>query len=386
MQEIKDRIIGALRREGLDALVTFGADNFAYVTGIVLPFPQSFPERNAVAIVARDGSRSIVCPLEWRQVVEDQGWDGGLEAYDENDGLPPWSALDALGRALVSLGLGKGTVGLDRQRTTARVAQALAERWSGLAWQSGDDLLRELRQRKSAAEVARIEQAAREADLGIIGALNHMEGSLDGGGYTLSEFSERTRVHAYEEGSTGVGHVAAFTSATGSSAFAPQGPDKFVAGDLARVDITSHSFGYWANLSRMFVLGDPTAAQLAAHGLNLELKALACDMLRPGRRCDDIFREVAARAERARAGLRTELGIGHGVGVSEREGPYLQAGDSTALESGMVVALEVNTDGPRGEIIRSKDIYEIRSDGPRLLSWYRNWDRLYHVFGYRSAH
>jgi Xaa-Pro aminopeptidase len=136
----------------------------------------------------------------------------------------------------------------------------------------------------------------------------------------------------------------------------------------------------------MFVLGDPTEAQLAAYRLNMELKAATCESLKPGRRCDDIFREITARADRSRVALRGELGIGHGVGVSEREGPYLQAGDSTALESGMVVAVEVNTDGPRGEVIRSKDIYEIRSDGPRLLSWYRNWDRLYHVFGYRSAH
>jgi len=52
----------------------------------------------------------------------------------------------------------------------------------------------------------------------------------------------------------------------------------------------------------------------------------------------------------------------------------------------MVLVLDIYTYGPRRELIHSKDTYEIVEDGCRLMSWYRNWDRLYAVTGFRASH
>ena len=52
----------------------------------------------------------------------------------------------------------------------------------------------------------------------------------------------------------------------------------------------------------------------------------------------------------------------------------------------MVVALDIYTRGPAEELIHDKDVYAITADGHRLLSWYRNWDRLYAVTGFRATH
>jgi len=52
----------------------------------------------------------------------------------------------------------------------------------------------------------------------------------------------------------------------------------------------------------------------------------------------------------------------------------------------MVIALDVATLGPEGELLRSIDIYAVEKDGPRLLSWHRNWDMPYMITGFRSAH
>lgn len=48
--------------------------------------------------------------------------------------------------------------------------------------------------------------------------------------------------------------------------------------------------------------------------------------------------------------------------------------------------LDVATLGPEGELLRSIDIYAVEKDGPRLLSWHRNWDMPYMITGFRSAH
>ena len=50
----------------------------------------------------------------------------------------------------------------------------------------------------------------------------------------------------------------------------------------------------------------------------------------------------------------------------------------------MVIALDIYTYGPRQELVHSKDIYAITEEGNRKLSWYKTWDKLYHVYGYQG--
>ncbi len=68
-------------------------------------------------------------------------------------------------------------------------------------------MLRGLRLVKLPEEIDRIEMACRQVDTGIIGAINHMEGAHSGsayrkGFYTVPEFIERVRIHAYEGGTS----------------------------------------------------------------------------------------------------------------------------------------------------------------------------------------
>ena len=79
-------------------------------------------------------------------------------------------------------------------------------------------------------------------------------------------------------------------------------------------------------------------------------------------------------------------GAGHGLGASEIEAPFITADDQTVLQEGMVIALDIVTSGPLGELYQSKDAYEITTEGCRLLSWYKNWDELYTIRGFRSTH
>jgi Xaa-Pro aminopeptidase len=119
---------------------------------------------------------------------------------------------------------------------------------------------------------------------------------------------------------------------------------------------------------------------------NLTLKKEALGALTPGARCSDVYERVKALAEERGIHLWGELGVGHGVGASHHEPPYLTPGDATELEAGMVVAIDVVTFGPGRELIHSKDIYVVEEGGPRLLSWYRDWDRFYEVTGFRATH
>ncbi|MBM3301148.1 MAG: M24 family metallopeptidase, partial [Deltaproteobacteria bacterium] len=116
------------------------------------------------------------------------------------------------------------------------------------------------------------------------------------------------------------------------------------------------------------------------------LKAAAERNLKPDVHCNEVFEEVVKTAGKEGIRFWQEVGIGHGVGVSDREAPYLNRYDKTLLKPGMVLVLDIYTYGPRRELIHSKDTYEIVEDGCRRLSWYRSWDGLYAVTGLRGTH
>ena len=190
----------------------------------------------------------------------------------------------------------------------------------------------ELRSIKTAAEIALIERAVRQSDIGILFALQHMEGSQADSGYTLAEFSERIRVHVYESGGSGVGHMAVL-----------QGEDtrlryvlprrSFVSGNLIRMEVTNHLQGYWSNMCRMGVIGSPSQRQTVSYQKNLVLKNAALDMLKPGTKCSAVYATVLATARNERIEFWAKSGAGYGIGCEEREAPYLCPTEDTLLQA-----------------------------------------------------
>ncbi len=385
IDELKTKIRQAIEKKDCDAIVAVGVDNATYLSGCVFPFADNYPDRKVVLVQTKEGNASVICPFDWAQAIRDQGWEESLVTYDENAGMPPTAVVKALAAVLSGQGIARGKVGLDTSRASKRFMDELLNSLPGVDWVSCDQMFRDLRIIKTKVEVDLLERAAKQSDKGIIGALNHLEGAVDVPGYTISEFSERVRVHLIEFESSGIGHLAVLQGTDMRQYYASQ-RGTFSQGSLVRIDVTNHYLGYWSNTGRMAIIGRPTVGQAKAYEDNLVLKAVAQKALKPGGRCNHVFHEVEKTAEGTGIRYWHDVGVGHGVGVSHREAPYLHRYDTTLLEPGMVLVLDIYTYGPLGELIHSKDTYEIVEGGFRLISWYKNWDRLYAVTGFRAAH
>ena len=389
MGELSAKLTQGIQARGYDVIVAVGPDNFTYVTGAVAPFGMKYPDRLAIVVRPRQGPGVAICPVEWAEAIKSQGWTESVMTYDENESMPPRPAVTLLASALGELGVRSGRIGLDMARASRRFVELLSQLLPGADLVACDDLLRELRLIKTQAERELLAIAAQQAERGIVGALNHIEGAFDapgGIGYTVGECSQRIRVHISDLGASHVGHLATMRGPYAHLVYAPQrGDDRLLKGDLVRMDVTYHCRGYWANAGRMVVIGEPTQEQRKSYEENLALKAAGEKMLKPGMPCSDVFRKVQARAAQDEINLWAEPGIGHGIGVSCEEGPHLNPYDHTVLAPGMVLALDIYTLSPRGELIHSKDTYEIVEDGHNLLSWYRKWNRLYAVTGVQAV-
>jgi Xaa-Pro aminopeptidase len=385
MDQLKQKIETAVAECDYDAVLACGVDNFNYLTRTVLPFAENYPSRKAAALLPKEGRIVAILPQDWSQAVKDQGWEGEILVYDENQGYETDAFVNAVEELIVSMGLNGKKIGIDATRVSKGLMDLISGKLSNVGWESADKMLSDLRVIKTMGEIEFIERACKQADRGIVYALMHLEGVVENPGYTLAEITERIRVHVNENGASGVGLLNSAFGSEGQIYYTPQ-KGYVKQGELFRMDVSAHYMGYWTNIGRMGVTGQPSPGQENAYKENIQLKKAALEMLKPGVACNEVYAHVSRTADRQAIAFWKEPGIGHGVGASHHEAPYLNLSYSAELKEGMVIALDIYTYGPRHELIHSKDIYALTEEGSRKLSWYKPWDKLYHVYGFRATH
>jgi len=367
------------------AVLLSDPDSVRYAAGIELPFAGHFPEKPVGCLLTRDWNNLLICPYDWSRAAVDQGWEGRVAAYPDTHADPFSFIADTVGAHLGENGLETQEAGIEEEYLPAALFGSLKNACPKLKLTPVDGELGRLRRIKAESEVELLRTAAEQLEFGLIGAIQHLEGSLEENGYTLPEFCERIRVHVYETGGT-AGGLAAAASGDGSAVWYHLPRGKFIPGELVRVEASSRYFGYWACTSRMMSIGETTDLQKRAYAENLLLKQRALELLNPGVKASTIFTAVAEIAASEGINFRGEFGIGGGIGTSETESPSLDPSDGTPLEEGMCISLAVYTEGPRKELVCVKDTYLITADGPHCISSYHNWDGVYAVTGFRSAH
>ena len=370
--------------EGTGVLLTC-SDSITYVTGIEFPFPGSFPERPIACLILDSERAAMICPFEWGDAVHAQGWSGKLIIYGDGERDPMRVVADAIGEYCSSAELSVNTLSYEAESITYELFSHLQAICPEIQWTAADKKIRSLRMIKNESQIALLRTAAEQLEFGLIGAVQHLEGSLEENGYTLSEFCERIRVHVYEAGGTASG-LSAVAAGTGLQQWYGKPAGKFTAGELVRLEATSRYCGYWANTARMMVIGEAHHLQKRAYQENLLLKQTAVSMLNPGVKSATIHKELLELAAEKGINYCSDFGAGHGLGTSEREAPFLDGYDQTVLAAGMCIVVAVYTEGPQKELVCSKDTYYLSEKGPVCLSSYHNWDGLYEVTGFRSAH
>ena len=385
----KNRVESLLSENGeFDAFITKSPADIAYLIGITFPYPSQSVFSAALVASRNNDVYTLILPVEWECVLRCFTWKGQKKVYSINEGSPDQAFRKALKSVIDEMGIAEKKVAIDYSSWTIGEIRFLGENFPGMCIANLDPTLRSIREIKSPEEIANIQMAAHIADRGMIGALNHVEGTVGTVNYTLAEFLERVRVHAIEFGANAIGHLNIAQGRSGQSWITPLYDDlRFVKQDeVIRVDYTVAYEGCWTCCSRMFYTGKPDQKTKEAYADNMLLKDFAVSILKPGIRVTEFCEAVRLKAEDEDVELLFDEGLGHGVGMSEFEMPVLTADNDEVLRKGMVIALDIKTIGSKGEIIHSVDIYELTDNGNRKLSDFRDWNTMYLIDGIRSTH
>ena len=343
---------GAAEAELGALLITPGAD-LRYLTGYdAMPL-----ERLTCLVVPAGGDPVLVVP-QLEQPAAEASPAGGLgldiRAWGETE--DPYALVAAVVPAARAIGLDNHMWAEKVLRFRAALPVA-DQRLAG-------DILRELRMRKSAEEIAELRKAA--------DAIDRVHAKVAGWlrpGRTEREVGKDIADAIMAAGHVRVDFVIVASGPNGASPHHDTSDRVIGPGDPVVVDIggTTES-GYCSDETRTYVVGEPPADFRAYYEVLLAAQIAACDAVRPGASCQSV--DSAARDVIA-AGGYGDLFVhrtGHGIGLETHEDPYIVAGNDLALEPGMTFSVEPGIYLPGRHGARIEDIVACTESGVDRLN------------------
>lgn len=144
----------------------------------------------------------------------------------------------------------------------------------------------------------------------------------------------------------------------------------FQKGDLMLTFAGAPVWGYNSELERNFFLGTPPDEQRRYFDHSVALQQTAFEALKPGIPCAEVDRAVRAYYEKHDLMQYWQHHVGHAIGLRGHEGPFLDIGDKTILQPGMVFTIEPGIYVPGVGGFRQSDTVVITEDGIDILTYY----------------
>jgi Xaa-Pro aminopeptidase len=145
---------------------------------------------------------------------------------------------------------------------------------------------------------------------------------------------------------------------------------EFQAGDVLVTETSAPIWGYNAELERALIIGEPTDEMRRLFDYAVGAREAAFEAIRPGRTCADVDGAVMRYFEEHDLLRYWRQHTGHGIGLRNHEAPFLDIGDSTTLEPGMVFTIEPGLYEPTIGGFRHSDTVVVTEDGMDVLTHY----------------
>jgi Xaa-Pro aminopeptidase len=364
-----ERARSALVESPLDALLLWKDENVRFLSGLR---PQIIQGKSALlngCLLTAEGALVLFCSGgEVDRVRSVMPWVERVETVPimEARGLIARTVEEVIAPVLKEHGLSEGVIGLDELAYSQVLELSRALPRAELA--DGDVVMQSVRLVKSDAELAVMQEACAIAEAVTESAIEAVKPGVRE--YDVVAEAMHTLYRLGGE----MAHLATPFVASGEHMSPPNrfASDKLIReGDLVFIDIGAMWCGYYADMGRTVVCGEPSARQRQIFTAVRHALAAATEAMRPGNTNDDVA--AAARAEGERRGLGgsfLSLFIGHGIGMGANEPPYvgeaLPGADTVELRPGITLAIEPLIwvpDVPGGGGVRLEDTIVVAEDG-----------------------
>lgn len=360
--------VAAMAAGDLDAMVAISPENFAYVTGFVVPSQPVLRWRHAAVVTTRDGKTALLSVDMEATTVRGRADGVEVRVWQEFER----NAMPVLAGLLRDLGLADARIGIETDYLPFGDMDVLRSLLPRVRWEAVEGPFNRLRMLKTPRELELLRRLSRLTDRALETALRSVRA-----GSSEMDLAGALTGAIYRLGADGFRFLIV---ATGERSQYPNvGPtDRTLQpGDLVRLEVFGLLAGYHAGVCRTAVVGEPSAEATRIWATLVECRDIVFDAIRPGASAAEVYRRFLARF--AELGLAPISFVGHGIGQFLHEEPYLgRYGDAT-LEAGMVLGVEPLAYVPGRFGLQNKDMVAVTDRGCALLSDVVDTDRLFPI-------
>ncbi len=341
-----------MEEAGVDLLMIGPSSDFRYLTGHV----PHLSERLTALILPWRGKGTIVVPRLEAPLIQDLSDRFEFAVWDETDN--PLERVAALVQETHS-----ESVGVNDQLWSGFLLR-LQKTLPNTTYERGNDVLSKLRAVKDEAELALLREASRRTDA----AWEEFCATERLIGRTEREVGDRLQAIMASHGMPDIAFCIVASGPNGASPHHHVSDRVIQAGDPVVMDFGGIHEGYYSDITRTPVAGEPHPEFVEIYNVVLEAQQAAFEAIKPGVPCQEIDR--AARSVIAAHGYGEHFihRLGHGIGLTGHEDPYLVEGNTEPMQAGMVFSDEPGIYIPGRWGVRIEDSVAVTEKGAERLN------------------
>ncbi|AJY44947.1 M24 family metallopeptidase [Martelella endophytica] len=355
---------------GIDLLLLDSNDDVIYTTG----FSHYTTERPVVFAITRDRAFLLIPKLEEAHAAH-QNIAAEPIIYFEFPGVDTWS--DVLGRTLSNV---TGSVAYSAGISLARIGP-IERAFPNASRHIPTDIVQKMRLRKYPEEIALHREASRISDEMVKAGVALIADAMASGGVLPSEIEIESYVsrhamkimHEEHEGVMLVQGLASGLVYSGARSAFPHGMptgNPVKRGESIILSLGCRVGGRAAESERTLFIGEPTKTQQEHYAVAFEAQRLGTAGLVAGHTCASADNRALAYIRESGMNEYLLHRVGHGMGIMFHEPPWVEAGDETILEPGMITSSEPAIFVPGFAGYRIADTVLVTADGPDSMTHY----------------
>ena len=336
---------------GLSGLLLTPGPDLLYLTGYA---PVAITERITMLVVPVDGEPTMIVPRLERPDAEETPGAAVFGLADWADGSDPYEATAQL--------LGAGRYALSDSAWAMHLL-GLQGRLPDTSYVSMTTALPMLRAIKDDDELDRLAAAGAAADAAYGEILKvHFAGRSETDvGNDLANLLRRF-------GHSQVDFTVVGSGPNGANPHHEMGDRLIEHGDMVVLDFGGLMHGYGSDTTRTVHVGEPTDEEREVHEIVRRAQQAGFEAVRPGVECQEVDRAARAVITEAGYGEYFIHRVGHGIGLTTHEPPYMVEGERQPMRPGMCFSIEPGIYLPGRFGVRIEDIVTVTAEGGRRFN------------------
>jgi Xaa-Pro aminopeptidase len=313
-----------MEEAGIDLLMIGPSSDFRYLTG----HAAHLSERLTALLLPWKGRGTIIVPRLEAPLIQYLTDRFNLSIWDEAES--PTARVAEIARESHS-----ESIAVNDQLWSGFLLR-LQKQLPTASYDNGSEIVSRLRATKDDAELALLREASRRTDA----AWEEFCATAHVIGHTELEVADQLKATMAKHGMPTIAFCIVASGPNSASPHHGAGDRVIQSGDPIVFDFGGIHEGYYSDITRTPVAGDPSPEFVKVYNVVREAQQAAFDAIKPGAACQDVDR--AARAVITNHGYGDYFihRLGHGIGLTGHEDPYLVEGNTAPMQTGMVFSDE----------------------------------------------